>query len=49
MIDFMMFFKMTMFFFILMWTLIILGTTILTLWGKVLDWLTKKLYDKEKI
>jgi hypothetical protein len=48
MIDFMIFFKMTMFFFALMWTLIILGTTILTMWRKVLDYLTKKLYDKER-
>ena len=48
MIDYMMFFKPTIFFFALLWTLIILGTTILTLWCKVLDYLTKKLYDKEK-
>ena len=48
MVDFMMFLKTTMFFFALMWTLIILGTTILTIWCKVLDDLTKKLYDKEK-
>ena len=48
MVDFMMFLKTTIFFFVFMWTLIILGTTILTIWCKVLDYLTKKLYDKEK-